>query len=280
MKTRRQQILWFAGIVVCVAVTSIMMPAGATAQDFGYACEICPANWGNIDPAFSLCNTGSEQSPIAVSTKDAKRKRLPRLRVAFEESDFEVVRPNPTNFEAEPDEQIGIRIGQTEYTLLQFHFHSRSEHFVNGEQFPLEAHFVHQNEDGDLSVLAVFIKEGKANGEIDRLLAILDDVEELDVGEEALLEGFDPGALLPNKLKTLRYVGSTTTPPCLEDVLWLLLERPVTLSAEQIEPIQAVIRGFNDGFDNNRPVQPLNGRRVFLDRKGGDDDDDDDEEDS
>jgi carbonic anhydrase len=31
------------------------------------------------------------------------------------------------------------------FDLLQFHFHSSSEHTLNGKSYPLEVHFVHAN---------------------------------------------------------------------------------------------------------------------------------------
>jgi carbonic anhydrase len=51
-------------------------------------------------------------------------------------------------------------------------------------------------------------------------------------------------------------MGSLTTPPCSEEVLWMILKQPVTLSHEQM-------RLFAQQYPNNaRPVQPTNGRVV------------------
>ena len=44
------------------------------------------------------------------------------------------------------------------FELKQFHFHSPSENRVSGESFPLEAHLVHADRDGNLAVLAVFFR--------------------------------------------------------------------------------------------------------------------------
>lgn len=41
--------------------------------------------------------------------------------------------------------------------MLQFHFHSPSEHTLDGQNMDLEMHIVHKRHNGDdLSVLAVF----------------------------------------------------------------------------------------------------------------------------
>jgi carbonic anhydrase len=51
-------------------------------------------------------------------------------------------------------------------------------------------------------------------------------------------------------------MGSLTTPPCSEGVLWMVLKQPVQLSKSQF-------RLFTQLYPNNaRPIQPLNGRPV------------------
>jgi carbonic anhydrase len=58
---------------------------------------------------------------------------------------------------------------------------------------------------------------------------------------------------------TFRYPGSLTTPPCSEDVSWLLMVEPVGISAAQLDRFSEIIE------DNNRPIQPLNDRDVAED---------------
>jgi carbonic anhydrase len=62
--------------------------------------------------------------------------------------------------------------------------------------------------------------------------------------------------LLPKDQRYFQFIGSLTTPPCTEGVLWMVLKQPTQLSREQI-------RMFQQLFPNNaRPVQPVNGRPV------------------
>jgi carbonic anhydrase len=70
----------------------------------------------------------------------------------------------------------------------------------------------------------------------------------------------DAASLLPAGRGYYRYSGSFTTPPCTEDVLWIVLRSPVELSPAQIQKFRAILDG------NNRPVQPLNGRKVAVSR--------------
>jgi carbonic anhydrase len=51
--------------------------------------------------------------------------------------------------------------GGQRHRLLQFHFHTPSEHTVDGSNLAMEAHLVHKNlETGNLAVLGVFIEGG------------------------------------------------------------------------------------------------------------------------
>jgi carbonic anhydrase len=253
-------------IVGSVVAACLLTTGGAWGTDWGYECLDCPTNWGNLDPAFSACIEGRVQSPIAFDKKSAKRVDLPRLVVDYGKSRLEVERLR-VNFEAFVEEQreLGIRIGRKKYALVQFHFHSAAEHVVNGERAPLELHFVHRAEDGELAVLGVFIKAGDRLKDMDELIDVLDEVVAAAPGEHVETEWVDVDDLVPSDNDTYRYVGSTTTPPCVEGVQWNLLDDPMEMSGEQIAAIQDAIRAMNNGFDNNRPIQNRNGRRILTD---------------
>ncbi len=232
----------------------------ATAQDaFGYTCETCPANWPNLNIVNNNCG-GPDQSPIAFSKGDARFPwRLARLKVNY--GDLEVEEEEKaTNIEwptTEPG-QSTVKLKETTYNFIQFHFHSTAEHVINGERSNLEMHFVNQAEDGSLLVLAVFIGKGAENA------AFAPIIESIETSEE---QSFfvDLGALLPRNLRSFRYIGSTTTPPCTGGVQWILLKKQVELSPDQIEEIQNEIRGLNGGFDNNRTIQNREGRKIKFD---------------
>jgi carbonic anhydrase len=64
--------------------------------------------------------------------------------------------------------------------------------------------------------------------------------------------------LLPVSRASYRYTGSLTTPPCSEDVTWIVMSTPVTMSAEQLAQLRRTLVG------NNRPVQPLNRRALVV----------------
>jgi carbonic anhydrase len=164
--------------------------------------------------------------------------------------------------DAEETEEVDVApgagdvvVGGVTYHLQQFHFHTPSEHRVQGRQAPLEQHLVHRSDDGHLLVISVLLFPGKAD-EADRVFAELPQ-ECAEVENE--LDHFNLRQLLPTNLSTVRYNGSLTTAPFTEGVQWFLTT-PQTVSPAGIRAFRTV---FPDG--DSRPVQPLNGRSVVAD---------------
>lgn len=74
----------------------------------------------------------------------------------------------------------------------------------------------------------------------------------------AAAPAFDANTLLPENRAYYRFSGSLTTPPCSEDVRWLVLKTPLTASREQLEAFV-----HNMHAPNNRPLQKVNGRPIL-----------------
>jgi len=148
-----------------------------------------------------------------------------------------------------------ITVDNTQFNLLQIHFHAPSENQINGESFPLEAHFVHADAKGNLAVVALMFKEdGSNNG----LQAIWQNLPSHAGDKLALSELFDVNKLLPSNKDHYRFNGSLTTPPCSEGVRWLVLKDSVTVSTAQLNAFRQVLHEAN-----NRPIQPVNSRQIL-----------------
>jgi carbonic anhydrase len=169
------------------------------------------------------------------------------------------VRDHEEVVEAEvPAGAAAVELDGVRYELIQFHFHTPSEHVLDGRRFPVEQHFVHRGPDGQTLVLGLFLSAG---GRGDRLQdAVLHQTVQ-ECGEEFEVSGDLAGAL-PSDLSTFRYDGSLTTAPYTEGVSWLVLKEPVRVGRETLERYQ---RLFPDG--NAREVQPLNDRVVMYYRE-------------
>lgn len=220
--------------------------------EFGYSGAKGPSHWGGMSEHWRACSVGVNQSPVELTR--FIEAELPPLRIAYAPTGREVVHTgHAIQVNAGPGSTLGVD-GLT-FKLLQFHFHAPSEHHLDGRDFPLEAHLVHQNEAGDLAVVGVFFEPGAPNDLLGLVTASLPG----GPGERRLLGSpLTPAGLLPADRDYLRYSGSLTTPPCSEGVRWLVMKRPMTASPAQIDALSAAL-----GFANNRPTQPVNARALL-----------------
>jgi carbonic anhydrase len=244
------------------ASTTKTVPTPETPH-WDYGAEHGPAEWGALCPEFSACGSGRSQSPIDISA--ATGATVPAIATAYAPAQLAIVHHehqadvvnNGHTVQVNYPEGSSLAVEGQTYGLLQYHFHSPSEHTLEGQHFPMEMHLVHKSADGQLAVIGVFIEEGAENAAFGPVWANLPK----EKGVEVLLEHVevDVDALLPKERTTYRYDGSLTTPPCAEGVKWFVLANPVALSSEQIAAFRAIVH------DNNRPIQPLNGRKVVVD---------------
>ena len=226
---------------------------------WGYEEENGPEVWGRLTPEYRICDTGIHQSPIDLVNPTPAE--LPTIIFHYQSAPV-TIRNTRNTIEVAYPKGNWIEIDGTKYHLLQFHFHAPSEHTVAGELYDIEMHLVHESEDATLAVIGVLIKSGNLNTAFDSFWHLMPSVA--DASEQVpgvVLNAFD---LLPNTKRTYRYDGSLTTPPCSEGVRWLVMTTPIEMSQSQIAAFKAIFNG------NNRPVQPLNGRKLFMDTsKGG-----------
>lgn len=136
------------------------------------------------------------------------------------------------------------------FNLQQFHFHTHSEHTINGQSSEAELHFVHEAQNGRLAVLGVFLVEGAHNSTLQTLLDAINTNK--PIYNVYLYD------LLPKISDYYHYLGSLTTPPLTENVEWYVFKETVEISAKQIQELKT----FH--ANNWRHTQPLNGRQVLY----------------
>jgi carbonic anhydrase len=210
-----------------------------------------PQAWAQLKPEYATCGTGRRQSPIDI--RDGIRVELDPVVFDYRPSAFSVIDNGHTV-------QVNLPPGNTiqvlgrRYELLQFHFHRPSENRVNGKLFDMEAHLVHKDPEGRLAVVAVLLERGAAQTVIQTVWNNLP----LEKGEElpAAHATLDLNRLLPEDRSYFTYMGSLTTPPCTEGVLWMVMRKPVTVATEQIQVFSRLY------VMNARRVQPAAGRLI------------------
>lgn len=205
---------------------------------------------GRSRPGLRVCSKGDQQSPVDLH--DGVRAQLPSIAANWR-SDPLKVSNNGHTLQLDTDPGNYTAIGDKRAELVQFHFHTPSEHAVGGRRSAMEAHFVHKLGDG-LVVLGVLFIAGPTNGAFHEILA----VAPTKTGEAAVAQAFDPRTLLPRDLSAAwRYEGSLTTPPCSQTVDWVVFEDSVTVAQADIDVFKTIFP------INARPLQPLN-RRFLL----------------
>jgi carbonic anhydrase len=242
---------------VLLAISMVVFTSNVLANEpahWSYEGEGSPQNWSKLSPDYMLCEKGKNQSPINIH-KSMKVHARP-LHINYKMPPISLIN-NGHSIQANVQEGDFIRLDGEEFTLQQFHFHSPSENTINGKSFPLEAHFVNMDADGEIAVVAVMFEIGKANPALTQISRQLPD----DIGETVVLkQKVDIKRLLPESLAHYRYTGSLTTPPCTEGVRWMVVKQPLTLSTEQLTWFTSAIN-----HANNRPLQDLHGRVVLDD---------------
>ncbi|MBB33860.1 MAG: carbonate dehydratase [Hirschia sp.] len=219
---------------------------------WSYIGENGPEHWGEYDPEAVACKVGNQQSPIDLRQPINAFVSTPQIDW-HQVHKAELVN-NGHTLQVNLQNAGGIVHGDKLYKLIQFHFHTPSEHTIDGRHFPMEAHFVHQAKDGTLAVIGVMFAEGANNPRLDPIWWAAPSME----GKAAVSFELAPTDLLPKNHAAMRYQGSLTTPPCSEIVDWTVLTTPINASKSQITVFKSMFG------DNARPIQPVNRRFVLA----------------
>jgi carbonic anhydrase len=234
------------------AIASDAPAQGTAAAHWSYEGESSPEHWGELQADFKVCQLGVEQTPIDLS--NGVKGDVGSVAYDYKPLPLRILN-NGHTIQVNADPGSACTVGGTRFELLQFHFHHPSEHLLAGKGFDLECHLVHKSAAGSLAVTGVFIRPGAANA---ALKAVFDAMPAKE-GPETRVDGMiDIAAVLPKSGGYFRYMGSLTTPPCSEGLIWTVDKELIEASAEQIQKFAALFPR------NARPVQKLN-RRFLID---------------
>ena len=211
-----------------------------------------PEHWGDLSPEFRAAKEGRQQSPIDIRRASALDAHLPPIEFHYRANPAVFVNNGHTLQHTQGD-RSWIVIADERYDLRQFHFHTPSEHTIDGRHARAEIHLVHGGEGGKTVVIAILVEEGAIEPELaDAIHAMPHDRG----GKATVGAPFDVSGLLPKERGYYKYEGSFTTPPCTEGVTWIVMKDPFLGSSGAIDELRSILGA------NNRPVQPLNNRTV------------------
>jgi carbonic anhydrase len=232
------------------AAAAAAPPPKVYGTHWSYEGESGPANWSKINSNWSKCSTGSRQSPIDI--RDGMKVDLEQIVFDYKPSSFSVI-DNGHTIQVNVAGGNYLTVQGRSYELQQFHFHRPSEERINGKSFEMVVHLVHRDAEGKLAVLAVLLERGKVQNMIQTVWNNLP-LEKHDTVTPSVV--LDVNEILPERREYFTYMGSLTTPPCDEGVLWLVMKQPM-----QASPAQMAL--FSRLYPlNARPVQASSGRVI------------------
>jgi carbonic anhydrase len=265
----------------CAHGTHLLRRAGVGADlpAFSYAPPTGPEEWASLAPEYAVCGTGLEQSPLdipssaisgrnstggvySITTSPSRPSHVTlhpgsSLNIAIYDSTDAVLEHLGTTVQVSGVNGT-LNLAGVAYELVQFHFHTPSEHRIDGMFAAGEVHFVFQTERGQTAVVGALLDIGvpspgtntTVSGDV--LEKALKGVAGLGrKGDHTAVEPLEFHALLEHlkDAEVYRYAGSLTTPPCSEGVSWLLSSNPLHIAPSTWIALKSIM-GFNA-----RPVQ-------------------------
>ncbi|MBI1905397.1 MAG: carbonic anhydrase family protein [Rhodocyclales bacterium] len=214
-----------------------------------------PEQWGMLRPEWALCAQGRQQSPIDI--RDGVAVDLEPVQFDYRKTRFRIT-DTGTTLEVQPGDGMGIDLRGRHYALTHLQFHRPSQERVGGQGFPLAVHFHHRSADGRIAIVAVMLDSG---GPAHAALQTLWNSLPLQPGDQYMPRTeIDLAGLLPEDRRYFLYIGSLTTPPCTEGVVWAVMQTPVAVADDQLQ-IFARLYPYN-----SRPIQASNGRLILQSR--------------
>ena len=237
-------------VFTCVMIISTSVFSGGKSH-WGYSGHQGPENWAKLSADNYPCS-GKNQSPVNLS--GFVESQLSPIVFNYNNGGHEILN-NGHTVQVNYEKGSNIKIDDNTFNLLQFHFHAPSENHINGKSYPLEAHLVHADKNGNLAVVAIMFAAGSENKELKKAWSMMPK----HAGDKyALSITIDINQILPKQRDYYRFNGSLTTPPCSEGVRWLVMKQVVTVSKKQIDAFKHVLHE-----PNNRPLQPINARIII-----------------
>ncbi|CAM0908238.1 unnamed protein product [Alopecurus aequalis] len=233
-------------------------------EEFSYSPDAKngPAHWGEIKEEWSACGKGNMQSPIDLSSDRVSLVRhLGYLNHSYRPAQATIINRGHDIMMRFDGDAGSVSISGTVYFLKQLHWHSPTEHSVDGRRYDLELHLVHESAENKAAVIAIFYEIGAHDAFLHKLEPYLHVIADQKDREEKV-GLIDPRGARGRASVYYRYMGSLTVPPCTEGVIWTILKRVRTVSRHQLELLREAVH--DDMEKNARPRQEVNNRDISM----------------
>lgn len=211
---------------------------------------------------YSDCG-GSIQTPIDIVTSRTVNANLDSVVFDYAPFTMKIIDNGHTvQVNKSGSTAAKMTIDGVSYDFLQFHYHTKSEHAIDGNLNDMEIHLVHQDPATKaLAVVGVMCTDDVSTSPEHPFIKKYKDAFPTEKYKEvATATNIDLDDILPVNRQYYTYTGSLTTPPCSQGLKWIVLKGKVNVSASQVAAFSA-----RHG-QNNRPLQAI-GNRIVLEKK-------------
>lgn len=230
-------------------------PLPATSAGWSYDGETGPQNWSKLRPEWRVCAEGTRQSPIDL--REGIAVDLAPVQFDYGRSGFRI-RDTGNTLQVDVGEGMGITVRGVRYALERFTLHRPSQDRVGGMAHDMAIYLEHRSAEGKQAILSLLLAAG---GETHPVLQTLWNNLPLDRGREFSPDAvIDLAQLVPADPGHFLYTGSLPTPPCTEDVLWVVMKQPLPIADDQLAVFARLYPR------NGRPIQAANGRLLLESR--------------
>ncbi|NCP52660.1 MAG: carbonic anhydrase family protein [Flavobacteriales bacterium] len=256
--------IFFTTLILCSILmvsckkqeTKEILTKTETHKHWSYEGETSPDHWLEIEKN-SDCG-GTRQSPInIIDINTISVDSASTLKIHYS-SKTVLNKVENNGHSVQFDFNLGDSISHLNkiYHLKQIHFHEPSEHTINGVKYPIEIHLVHQSDDKKVTVMGILCVEGQES----KLFEFFEGYLPIKQGEHKDINKIiNLADLFPVDKSFYSYNGSLTTPPCTENVNWIVYKQPIIISLEEVLKLKS-----NMPINNYRNEQAINGRKIYY----------------
>jgi carbonic anhydrase len=161
-------------LLVLLAAASLLLATAVPAaraqeetdheEEFTYISgdEKGPEHWGKLKPEWAQCGAGEMQSPIDLSHERVKLVRdLGYLDDSYRAAEASIVNRGHDIMVRFDGDAGSVVINGTAYYLRQLHWHSPTEHSVDGRRYDMELHMVHESAEKKAAVIGLLYEVGR-----------------------------------------------------------------------------------------------------------------------
>jgi carbonic anhydrase len=216
------------------------------------------ANW------LGQCKSGGKQSPINIEKVLKIDKHIRDLQ--YSKKEIGKVEFNGSYYRINVNKQsckiiyTNRKNKKIKYTLKRVVFRTPAEHQIEGDKFDMEIQLVHETEEkvpNKILIISILALKTKDKKKADNFVESIDFLGKKNVD----VSGFQ--SMISQQGDYFVYNGSQTVPNCVENVLWVVIKRPIKISSHTINSSKRLFCESCMPHGNARVLQKSSNREIF-----------------